>query len=76
MEALLAAGRAHHEFQANYLADVRHEQWAGWYAAYVLGRLGDFTSATLLTHWLEQVTDEKSWFKKAAENIIKNLIVE
>ena len=75
METLIAAAKAHHEFQTNFLNGVRHEQWAWWYSAYVLGRLNDFTTPTLLTKWLNEVTDEKGWFKGAAEHVflkIKN----
>ena len=72
-ETLIAAGKAHHEFQTNFLDGVRHEQWAMWYSAYILGRLGDFTTATLLTRWLEEVTDKDSWFKKTAEYIFKKI---
>lgn len=70
--ALKAAAKAHHEFQENALNGVYHEQWAMWYAAYVLGRLGDFTTATLLTQWLSEVDDE-NWFKKAAEYVINRI---
>ena len=72
-KTLVAAARAHHEFQTNYLAGVRHEQWAWWYAAYLLGRLGDFTEPTLLTNWLFEVTEESDWFGKAAEHIISRI---
>lgn len=73
MKTLLAAAKAHHEYQTNTLGGVRHQQWAGWYSAYTLGRLNDFTTPTLLTQWLEEVSDEKSWFKKAAEHILDKL---
>jgi hypothetical protein len=71
LKALLSAAKAHHEFQSNFLNGEHHVQWAWWYSAYVLGRLDDFTSPTLLTGWLEEVdeTDEKAWFKKASEHI-------
>jgi hypothetical protein len=69
LKTLIAAAKAHHEFQTNFLGGVRHEQWAWWYSAYVLGKLNDFTTATLLTKWLAEVTDEKDWFNKAAGNI-------
>jgi hypothetical protein len=72
-EALLSAGKTHHEFQENYLNGVRHEQWAMWYSAYVLGRLGNFTTASLLTKWLQEVSDKKEWFRKAAEYILQKL---
>jgi hypothetical protein len=75
LATLIAAARAHHEFQTNILGGVRHSQWAGWYAAYLLGRLGEFTTPSQLTRWLEEVTEEKGWFKNAAAHIslkIKN----
>ncbi len=40
-ETLTAAGSAHHDYESNFLGGARDEQWAGWYSAYVLGRLGD-----------------------------------
>ena len=70
MKTLYAAAKSHHEFQTNFLDGERHAQWAWWYSAYVLGHLGDFTTPTLLTGWLEEVSDEKEWFKKAAEHVL------
>lgn len=75
MDALSAAAKAHHEYQSNYLSGVRHVQWASWYAAYVLGRLGDFTKPTVLTGWLEEVANEKPWVKKAAEQVHLNISI-
>ena len=71
-DALKAAARAHHEFQENTLKGVRHEKWAMWYAAYVLGRLGDFTTPSLLTQWLSEV-DGEHWFNKAPLYILSRL---
>ena len=71
-EALAAAGGAHHEYESNYLGGVRDEQWIGWYAAYVLGRLGDFTTPTALTQWLEQVPAEGDWPTNAAAHVLAN----
>ena len=45
-EILSAAGSAHHEYEQTALKGVRDELWAGFYAAFVLGRLGDFTAAS------------------------------
>lgn len=73
MKTLIAAAKAHHEYQSNFLGGVRHTLWAGWYSAYVLDRLGDFTTPTLLTGWLEEVTEEKPWFKKAAQHVLFNI---
>lgn len=72
--ALVAAAKAHHEFESNYLGGIRHEQWAYWYAAFVLGNLGDFISPTQLTRILENVTDTENWFKSAAEQISENIL--
>ena len=51
----------------------RDTVWAGWYAAYLLGRLGDFTSPTRLTCWLEAAPDGKPWTAAAAGWIRDNL---
>ncbi len=68
-EALSAAGSAHHEYESNFLSGARDEQWAGWYSAYVLGRLGDFTTPTLLTRWLEEAPGEGDWPRNAAAHV-------
>ena len=73
LEALIEAGRAHHEFQANYFGGVRQSQWAGWYSASVLGRLGNFTTPTILTKLLEEVKEDENWFKNAAKSVIENI---
>jgi len=43
-EALSAAASAHREYERTALEGMRDEQWAGFYAAFVLGRLGHFHS--------------------------------
>jgi hypothetical protein len=73
LRTLAAAARTHHEFQENSLNGIRHEGWAWWYAAYILGRLGEFTTPTLLTKWLEEIDDAKNWFKAATEHISLNI---
>ncbi len=65
-DALASAGQAHHDYEANFLGGVRDEHWAGWYAAYVLGRLGDFTTPTMLTQKLGTVSAEGDWAENAA----------
>jgi hypothetical protein len=45
-EALSAAGSAHHQYEQTALKGVRDELRAGFYAAFVLGWLGDFTAVT------------------------------
>lgn len=65
-KALSAAGSAHHDFEQHALRGVHDEQWAGFYAAYVLGRLGDFTTPTLLAGWLEGAPSVDDWSAAAA----------
>ncbi len=72
-KALSSAGSAHHDYESNFLGGVRDEQWAGWYSAYVLGRLGDFTMPTLLTQWLGEVSDEDDWSANAAAHVLSRI---
>ncbi|HSM36522.1 MAG TPA: hypothetical protein VK837_09025 [Longimicrobiales bacterium] len=64
--ALDAAGLAHHEYERNALGGRRDDAWASWYAAYVLGRLGDFADPTWLARALEEVPAEEDWAEEAA----------
>jgi len=72
-DALEASGSAHHEYETNTLRGVRDERWAGWYAAYVLGRLGDFFSPSDLAQWLEESPAGEDWSAAAAEYVIGRL---
>lgn len=71
--ALVAASAAHHEYEMNALNGKFDEQWPGWYAAYVLGRLGDFSSPSNLSSWLENVPGEGDWTVNAANNIFSQI---
>jgi len=72
-EALAAAGSAHHEYEQTALKGVRDELWAGFYAAFVLGRLGDFTAASRLAALLEEVDAPSNWSQAAAEHVATRL---
>ena len=72
-EALSAAGSAHHEYEQTALKGVRDELWAGFYAAYALGRLGDFTAASRLAGLLEEVDAPSNWSAAAAEHVATTL---
>ena len=72
-DALSAASECHHDYELNILHGKRDQQWAGWYAAYVLGRLGNFISPTTLTNWLEEAPNEENWSAQASEYILSNL---
>lgn len=69
-DVLSAAGMAHHDYESNFLGGVRDEQWAGWYCAYGLGRLGDFTTPSLLTQWLGEVSGDGDWVTNAAAHVL------
>ena len=71
--ALILAGSAHHEYEQKILRGVRDTQWAGWYAAYVLGHLGNFTSPSLLTRWIEKVPAGDDWFAAAAAFVFQQM---
>lgn len=71
--ALSAAGAAHHDYEVNYFNGERDEQWPGWYAAYVLGRLGDFATPTSLTRWLVTAPAGNVWSASAAEHVLSLL---
>ena len=68
VEALSAAANLHHEYETERLAGVRDELWAGFYAAFVLGRLGSFTTCSALVEVLESVT-ELPWAEAAADAV-------
>lgn len=54
-KALSEAGAAHHEYEQEFLNGVHGWQWSGFYEAYVLGKHGNFISASSLTSLLEGV---------------------
>ena len=72
-DALRAAGSAHHEYEQNALGGARDEGWAGWYAGYVLGRLGDIAAPSALARWLEEAPSEGDWSEDAAAYALEQL---
>ena len=72
-DALSAASECHHDYELNILNAKPDKHWAGWYAAYVLGRLGNFVSPTTLTQWLKDTPNEDNWSLLAATYILKQL---
>jgi len=71
--ALTAAGSAHHEYETESLGGVRDKQWAAFYAAFLLGRLGDFALPSALTRWLEEAPAGEDWSTSTAEHVLKQL---
>lgn len=72
-DALRAAGRAHHDYEQNVLDGVRDELWPGFYAAFVLGRLGDFATASALSRWLEAAPLGGDWAADAADYVLSQM---
>ena len=72
-KALTEAGLAHHEYEVIKLNGVRDEMWSGFYSAYVLGKLGNFATPSVLSKLLEDAPKSDNWAKSAAEFIYKIL---
>ena len=72
-KALSEAGSAHHEYEQIVLKGVRDELWPGFYAAYVLGKLGSFTTPSKLSQLLEKAPDHDHWAKSAGEYVFSKL---
>ena len=72
-QALTEAGNSHHEYEQVALKGERDAQWSGFYAAYALGRLGDFVAPTKLSRWLEEAPPEDAWAPAAAAYILDQL---
>ena len=73
VEALSAAGSAHHEFETVYLKGVYDEAWPGWYGAFVIGRLGRFIEPSKLATLLEEASGEGTWADFTAKHVLANL---
>jgi hypothetical protein len=72
-EALNAAGAAHHDFERVALKGIRDELWPGFYAAFVLGRFGEFAAASRLAALLDEVDGGDDWAQAAADHVLTKL---
>ena len=72
-QALAAAGNAHHDYEQNFLGGERDEQWPGFYAAYALGRLGNFVAPSSLSGWLQEVPAGDDWPKTTAAYVLQRM---
>ena len=68
--ALKDAAAAHHDYESDALGGVRDTQWAGFYAAFVLGQVGPVMGASALSRTLEAVTAEDDWTAVAARAVL------
>ena len=71
--ALSAAGSAHHEYEQTVLHGVRDEEWAVFYCAYVLGRLGDFVQPSVLIKLLAEAPLTENWSETAAAHVLSEI---
>ena len=71
--ALEAAGSAHHEYEQTVLNGVFDEQWPMFYAAFVLGRVGEFTKPSVLASWLQESPADEAWAETAARHVLDSL---
>ena len=73
-QALSDAGSAHHGYEENVLDGVYDERWSGFYAAFALGRLGDFASASDLAGWLEAAAPADDWAGSTAQFVLDRMV--
>jgi hypothetical protein len=71
--ALAAADAAHDDYERGMLRGVVDQQWPGFYAAFVLGRLGDFAPPSRLAALLAEVEAEADWAAAAADHVLIKL---
>jgi hypothetical protein len=71
--ALAAADAVHEEYERVALKGVADMAWAGFFAAFVLGRVGDFAEASRLAELLEEVESDDDWLAAAAEHVLMKL---
>lgn len=74
--ALSDAASAHHEYEQVALSGERDELWAGFYAAFVLGRLGAFVQPSALVRWLKEAPSDDDWATEAARYVLGELRLE
>ncbi len=74
--ALSDATAAHHEYVQVTLGGERDPQWAGFHAAFVLGRLGSFAQPSVLAGWLKEAPSDDDWTTDAARYVLGELRLE
>ena len=67
------AGNAHHEYETVILKGVKDQNWAGFYAAFLLGHLGAIMQPSRLCLLLEEVRVTDKWSEEAAILILSSL---
>lgn len=72
-EALADAAVAHDDYESTALKGMVDDRWAGFCAAFVIGRLGEFTPAGRLAMLLEEVDATDDWAVAAAGHVLTKL---
>jgi hypothetical protein len=70
--ALGEAGAVHHDYEQNALGGNRDEMWPGFYAAFVLGRPGNFVAASRLSALLAEAPASEHWARSTADYVLWN----
>ncbi len=73
-QALRDAGTAHHEFEQVILNGEYDVLWAGFYSAFVLGRLGPFMRPSQLNNLLTETPVDSKWVENATSNVLAALM--
>jgi hypothetical protein len=60
-------------YEQNSLGGERDAQWPGFYAAYVLGRVGDFAAPSALAGWLDSAPGGDDWAGQAAAWVLSKM---
>ena len=71
--ALSDAGHTHHDYEQVALGGERDELWSGFYAAFALGRLGNFVASGTLSSWLEEAPAGEHWPSSAASYVLERM---
>jgi hypothetical protein len=72
-EALEDATAAHADYESTALKGIVDDRWSGFCAAFVVGRLGEFTPAGRLAALLEEVDAPGDWPAAAAAHVLTKL---
>ncbi len=72
-QAFAAAATAHHDYEQISLGGERDQRWPGFYAAYALGRLGDFVAPSTLSSWLKEAPTGDHWPTSAAAHVFERM---
>ena len=76
IEALSEAATQHQEFQEGFLKGQFDDEWHSFYAAFIIGKLGTFTTPSKLTELIKKADANikaKLWQENFAEFILDNI---